>query len=56
MKQSIATHCNKWYGHKEFVVLVGLIVKLDAALKLCLLSIVKLGGLFGGFIGICGGL
>ena len=56
MKQSIATHCGKWYGHKDFTIILGLIVKLDIALKLCLLSIVKLGGLFGGLIGICGGL
>ncbi|KAF8597908.1 hypothetical protein BDV93DRAFT_512976 [Ceratobasidium sp. AG-I] len=53
---SIASHCNKWYGHGDFTILLGLIVKLDIALKLCLLSIVKLGGLFGGFIGICGSL
>lgn len=56
MKQSIATHCNRWYGHQEFVIFLGLIVKLDSALKLCLLSIINLGGIFGGFIGTCGGL
>ncbi|KAG9120443.1 hypothetical protein FRC07_004063 [Ceratobasidium sp. 392] len=50
---SIATHCSQWYGRPEFPVFLGLIVKLDVALKLCLLSIIKLGGIFGGLLGIC---
>ncbi|KAG8706806.1 hypothetical protein FRC09_002192 [Ceratobasidium sp. 395] len=53
---SIATHCSQWYGHPEFGIFLGLIVKLDIALKLCLLSIIKLGGLFGGLLSICVGL
>ncbi|KAG8742072.1 hypothetical protein FRC10_002055 [Ceratobasidium sp. 414] len=53
---SIATHCGKWYGHVEFDIFVGLIVKLDVALKLCLYAIINLGGIFGGFLGICVGL
>ncbi|CAE6377776.1 hypothetical protein RSOLAG22IIIB_06078 [Rhizoctonia solani] len=53
---SIATHCGQWAGHAEFEVFLGLIAKLDLALKLCLLTIVNLGGIFGGFLGICIGL
>ncbi|CAE6446697.1 unnamed protein product [Rhizoctonia solani] len=53
---SIATHCGKWAGHVEFDVFVGLIAKLDLALKLCLYAIINLGGIFGGLLGICIGL
>ncbi|CAE6498123.1 unnamed protein product [Rhizoctonia solani] len=53
---SIATHCGRWAGHGDFEVFVGLVAKLDLALKLCLFSIVNLGGIFGGFLGICIGL
>ncbi|KAG8683619.1 hypothetical protein FRC08_014177 [Ceratobasidium sp. 394] len=53
---SIATHCGKWYGHAEFDIFLGLIVKLDVALKLCLYAIINLGGLLSGLLGICVGL
>ncbi|QRV79050.1 hypothetical protein RhiJN_07065 [Ceratobasidium sp. AG-Ba] len=53
---SIATHCGKWYGHVEFAKFCLLIAKVDLALKLCLLAIINLGGIFGGFLGICVGL
>ncbi|KAB5591075.1 hypothetical protein CTheo_5487 [Ceratobasidium theobromae] len=53
---SVSTHCGKWYGHADFEVFLGLIAKLDLGLKLCLSSIVGLGGIFGGFTGICVGL
>ncbi|QRV79046.1 hypothetical protein RhiJN_07061 [Ceratobasidium sp. AG-Ba] len=53
---SIATHCSKWYGHVEFAVFCELISKIDLALKMCFLAICNLGGIFGGFFGICFGL
>ncbi|EUC58663.1 transmembrane protein, putative [Rhizoctonia solani AG-3 Rhs1AP] len=53
---SVATHCGQWAGHAEFSVFLGLIVKIDLALKLCLLAIINLGGIFGGFLSICIGL
>ncbi|CAE6475876.1 hypothetical protein ACGC1H_007263 [Rhizoctonia solani] len=53
---SIATHCGQWVGHAEFSVFLGLIAKLDLALKLCLFAIINLGGIFGGLLGICIGL
>ncbi|QRV93728.1 hypothetical protein RhiJN_21746 [Ceratobasidium sp. AG-Ba] len=53
---SIATHCGKWYGHVEFPVFCELIGKIDLALKLYFLAICNLGGIFGGFFGICFGL
>ncbi|KDN44398.1 hypothetical protein RSAG8_05445, partial [Rhizoctonia solani AG-8 WAC10335] len=53
---SIATHCGRWAGHVDFEVFVGLVAKIDLALKLCLLTIINLGGFFGGFLGICIGL
>ncbi|CCO36027.1 hypothetical protein BN14_10149 [Rhizoctonia solani AG-1 IB] len=53
---SIATHCGKWAGHVDFELFLLLIVKLDIALKLLLLAIINLGGIFGGFLGICIGL
>ncbi|CAE6462469.1 unnamed protein product [Rhizoctonia solani] len=53
---SIATHCGKWSAHAEFNVFLGLVAKLDLALKLCLYAIINLGGFFGGFLGICIGL
>ncbi|CAE6463503.1 unnamed protein product [Rhizoctonia solani] len=53
---SIATHCGKWTGHVEFDVFIGLIARIDIALKLCLYAIINLGGLFGGLLGICIGL
>ncbi|QRV93727.1 hypothetical protein RhiJN_21745 [Ceratobasidium sp. AG-Ba] len=53
---SIATHCGKWYGHPEFPAFCLLITKIDAACKLCLLSIINCGGIFGGFLRICIGL
>ncbi|CAE6535698.1 unnamed protein product [Rhizoctonia solani] len=53
---SIATHCAKWAAHAEFAVFLGLIAKIDLALKLCLLAIINLGGIFGGFLSICIGL
>ncbi|CAE7121052.1 unnamed protein product [Rhizoctonia solani] len=53
---SIATHCGRWAGHAEFSLFIGLIAKIDLALKLCLLAIVNIGGLFGGILGICIGL
>ncbi|KAF8606386.1 hypothetical protein BDV93DRAFT_505947 [Ceratobasidium sp. AG-I] len=53
---SVANHCSRWYGHREFSTFLSLTIKIDLALKLCLLSIVNLGGFFGRFIGTCGGL
>ncbi|KAF8606389.1 hypothetical protein BDV93DRAFT_505950 [Ceratobasidium sp. AG-I] len=53
---SVATHCSRWSDHHEFKTFLGFIVKIDLALKLCLLSIVNLGGFFGRFIRVCGDL
>ncbi|GAB1521572.1 hypothetical protein RhiXN_06258 [Rhizoctonia solani] len=53
---SIATHCGRWAGNVEFEVFLGLIAKIDIALKACLFAIINLGGFFGGFLGICIGL
>ncbi|QRV93729.1 hypothetical protein RhiJN_21747 [Ceratobasidium sp. AG-Ba] len=53
---SFATHCSKWYGHVEFANLCLYIAKIDLALKSCLLAIINLDGIFGGFLGICIGL
>ncbi|QRV93730.1 hypothetical protein RhiJN_21748 [Ceratobasidium sp. AG-Ba] len=53
---SIATHCGRWYGRVEYPIFCQLIAKIDLALKLCFLAIINLGGIFGGFLGICFGL
>ncbi|KAJ1304289.1 hypothetical protein OPQ81_005449 [Rhizoctonia solani] len=53
---SVATHCGQWAGRGDFEVFLGLIAKIDLALKLCLLAIVNLGGIFGGLLSICIGL
>ncbi|KAB5591320.1 hypothetical protein CTheo_5236 [Ceratobasidium theobromae] len=52
----IATHCGKWYGRVEYDVFLGLIARIDLALKLCLEAIIGMGVGFGGLIRICGPL
>ncbi|KAH7339323.1 hypothetical protein B0J17DRAFT_654759 [Rhizoctonia solani] len=45
-----------WFAICIFNIFIGLIAKIDVALKLCLYAIINLGGIFGGLLGICIGL